>query len=126
MVEKLRKSVVLTNPWLPLILCVVLVGLWFTRWDIQASKFYDDDGAVVRWYTDRWTGEAWVQGTTLEFSKRSPIPPTALEGDDLREYRIIETRRAENLTKAWGCACVLSLAWLGFALVTRRESSASP
>ena len=119
MFEKMRRSAVLSNPWLPVILCVVLAALWFTRWEFQASKTYDD--GWVKWYTDRWTGGAWVFASTINSSGRLPIPPSPLEEDAAREYRVLETRRTTNMTKLWGFACVLSLAWLGFALSTVRR-----
>ena len=117
MIGKMRSLAVLNNRWLPAILCVVLVALWFTRWEFQASKTYDN--AVLKWHTDRWTGKTWLQVNSLELSGRAPA--TSLEGEDAREYRALETSRAKNLTQLWGCALALSLAWLGFAL-----SGASP
>ena len=120
MLERMRQSVVFSNPWLPTILCVVLVVLWFTRWELQASKTYDE--GWVKWYTDRWTGGAWVFVGTKNVSGRLPIPPLPLGEEDTREYHVLEARRATNLTKLWGCAGVLSLAWLGFALSTARKS----
>ncbi len=122
MFEKMRKSDVFANPWLPALLCVVLVGLWFTRWELQASKTYDD--AVFKWYTDRWTGKAWVHGSSVEVSGRAPI--TSLEGDAAQEYRIAVKRQAENLTKIWGCAAVVSLLWLGFAMTEARRRAVTP
>lgn len=43
----------------PLIFLLLLLGAWYFRWDYTASKTLDI-AAVVKWKTDRWTGQQWI------------------------------------------------------------------
>lgn len=49
----------LNNPLLPLIIIVLVLGLYITRWEKEVS--YKPSGSIQFVYkTDRWTGQRWV------------------------------------------------------------------
>lgn len=48
------------KPWvIPCVLLAALLLAWFFRWDYTASKTLDT--AVLKWKTDRWTGQKWLE-----------------------------------------------------------------
>lgn len=100
--------------FLALCLCllVLLSIAWLYRWDYTASKTYD--GGIVKWKTDRWTGQAWIETYNTQRIKDYPMPRNTNEKE--------AWSKRNNYTKAWRISfgaiiiTATSLLWLQFWL----------
>ncbi|MDT3700271.1 MAG: hypothetical protein RO469_12740 [Thermincola sp.] len=87
------------KPWLiPGILLVILILLMVFRWDYQATK--SRETSVLKWKTDRWTGQQWFEIYAPSAVIKRPIPNT--------EEAANKTRVATNY---WWMAVLASGIW---------------
>ncbi len=90
------------RPWIiPLVILALLVAAWTFRWDYGATKTLDS--GVVKWKTDRWSGQGWREAYSLK-SGQIELP------DDQSYYY---TNRV--LTTCWRVTFGASALWLIYA-----------
>ncbi len=95
------------RPAIPVVLLVLLLLAYFTRWHTVATKTVDN--AAYKWAEDRWTGQVWVRAyrTRADFFERPD--PRAVDELGLRSIR-------NTLSWTWDGVAAATLAWLFWSL----------
>jgi hypothetical protein len=55
---------------LPVIIICILFSVMVFRWDYQADK--SEKYTVIKWKTDRWTGQKWVEVYSSNITTETP------------------------------------------------------
>jgi len=90
------------NKWiLPTILLAILLLAYVFRWDYTVSK--SSGSYVLKWKTDRWTGQKWIEQYSPSLTKERPMDQTKPE--DAWSERI-------DAANIWNTAVTIDVAWL--------------
>jgi hypothetical protein len=90
----------------PIMALSMLLFIFFFRWDYQATANYN--GQVIKWKTDRWTGQKWTEQYYV-----NGITETPLYYSNMSKLQI-QNRGVEKdlLTLAWFLSFGITSVWL--------------
>ena len=90
---------------LPISITIILMVLWFNRWEYAATK--TTDFRVIKWKTDHWTGQMWMEtyltSSTKPGVKIEPIQPLVSKDPKKTEA---------NYTMWWIISLGINALWL--------------
>jgi hypothetical protein len=85
---------------IPMIVLIVLLISPMFRWEYTASK--TTDNAVLKWKTDRWTGQQWFVGYAPNRIVENPVGAVNAATAWWKRERVNETRKSFiAVTVAW-------------------------
>jgi hypothetical protein len=120
-IDIIRGGAMLKNlnaPIIPIFFIILLLGLYFTRWEHETS-FKPSESIQVKYKTDRWTGERWIAiYAPLALTGTDRKSPTSVEAPDkaTKEERDKITRQHALLSYTWTGLFILSLIWIALTL----------
>ncbi|NLX03334.1 MAG: hypothetical protein GXY40_12525 [Syntrophomonadaceae bacterium] len=88
---------------------IILIILWFTRWDVAASK--TSDSRVTHWKRDTWTGAIIIE----KYRSHEVTKETA-------QYGIVPIKTATNI---WIGLLLINSVWLIYVIKKEGNSSAT-
>jgi hypothetical protein len=108
----------LRNPMVPLLLLIILLGLYFTRWEIETKT---QPGPIQFVYkTDRWTGQRW----TIEYKgaavNEAPVIDTKiiLSRVGVGEERTATDAKEKISKELWFKRKIMSWLWDGLLAIS--------
>jgi len=85
--------------------------LWYFRWDITATK--SNNYAVLKWSTDRWTGQQWLIVYRVNDITERPLPIWSNNNEKI-DQKIVAER--DKCTLWWQISTGVTSLWFLIAL----------
>jgi len=116
------------KPWtIPVIILIILIFAWYFRWSYDATKTFDIGS--MKWKTDRWTGQKWLEAymfdtNTKEFiSGEAPVQPSVADYSILGEPDPASSVRKSRkwMESTWKIAISATTFWLIYLLFMKER-----
>lgn len=91
------------------IVLVLLLVAWQTRWDYAGSKTLND--GIIKWKTDRWTGYAWMEVYQTGYGGPNCIERPASNN---KPYYDAAWQQRNTATNIWRALVAASCIWIAF------------
>ncbi|HBQ26334.1 MAG TPA: hypothetical protein DD791_08070 [Syntrophomonas sp.] len=93
---------------------IILIILWFTRWDVAASKTYNN--GVAHWKHDTWTGAVIAEKYFISWPGNPKVDKKTVRKG------IVPSNTA---TSIWFGLLLVNSAWLLYVIKKEGDSSAN-
>ena len=90
---------------LPIFITIILMVLWFNRWEYTATK--TTNSRVIKWRTDHWSGQIWME-TYLPKATSSQVIIEPMQPLVSKDPKKTET----NYTILWVISIGINALWL--------------